>query len=98
MGVALRGRARYACEKYASTPQATSASRLSSTYVVQSAGAAVSGIRASIKRIAVGKANIAGVILTKMGSGSSGYGYGYGDGYGYGYGRRYGEEGEEAKG
>lgn len=67
-------------------------------YVVQSAGAAVRGIRASIKRIAVGKANIAGVILTKMGSGSSGYGYGYGDGYGYGYGRRYGEEGEEAKG
>lgn len=67
-------------------------------YVVQSGGAAVRGIRASIKRIAIGRANIAGVVLTKMGSRTSGYGYGYGDGYGYGYGRRYGEESEGAKG
>lgn len=62
-------------------------------YVVQAEGAAVRGIRASIKRITQGKAHIFGVVLSKMSGRSSGYGYGYGFGYGYGYGQRYGEEG-----
>lgn len=57
-------------------------------YVVESAGPAVRGIRASIKRIKMANAHVFGVILTKVRSRSSGYGYGYGYGYRYG-----GEEG-----
>ncbi len=58
-------------------------------YVVQSAGAAVRGVRASIDRLHMVNAHIFGVVLTKVGSRS---GYGYGDGYGYGYGQRYGKD------
>ena len=59
-------------------------------YVVQSAGPAARGIRASIKRIQMVNAHIFGVILTKVESRSNGYGYGYG------YGQRYGDDHEDA--
>lgn len=57
-------------------------------YVVQSAGAAVRGVRASIKRIRQVNGHIFGIVLSKVSARSSGYGYGYG----YGYGQRYGED------
>ena len=60
-------------------------------YVVQSGGAAVRGIRASIDRLRQVNAHLFGVILTKVKSRQSGYGYGYG----YGYGQRYGSETQE---
>ncbi len=57
-------------------------------YVVQSAGPALRGVRASIDRLKVVNAHIFGVILTQVDvkSGNAGYGYGYGYGYGQSYG------------
>lgn len=58
-------------------------------YIVQSAGAAVRGIRASIDRLRLVNAHLFGAVLTKMEEKSRGYGYGYG--YGYGFGTHYGD-------
>ena len=54
-------------------------------YAVEANGVKAGGIRSCLERLKMVKANIFGVILTKVDT-NSGSGYGYGYGYGYGKG------------
>lgn len=53
-----------------------------SVFVVQAAGVPLRAIKASLGRLTSVRANIFGVVLTKLHHKSDGYGYGYGYGYG----------------
>lgn len=53
-------------------------------FVVEADGVAIRGIKASLARLQAARANVFGVVLTKLKRRQAGFGYGYNYGYGYG--------------
>lgn len=64
-------------------------------YVIQAGGVPVRGVRSSLQRLRMIRANIFGAVLTKLNQRDVGYGYGYGYGYGSGYGYGFAERGTD---